>query len=477
MRMTTRTILPRIAANVGLQIGLTAAYVGLGLLSFDLSQINDVVSEIVFIPEGFGLAMALLFGLRTWPVIFIGHLLLGYAQYLPFRESVLVGLANVAEVCIGVQVLRRLRFSESLANARDYILLVLTSALVLQPFSRLVGAIYLALSSSSPPTLHFLLGVLLVWSLGQAVWQILVAGCLLALADAVRRGHAVRYWLGFAGLMLATSAVFYLLGAQFVNGTLHFVHVFSCVYLVMLAVTVAYDLVGAMIANVLLLGLTQYMLHADGHPLLEASDAATQVAYLNVFLIGVLLNAGLVGALLKERGDREQRLHSLAHQDYLTGLYNRRHFIESADRELARLKRHHSNVGLIFIDIDWFKQINDKHGHAAGDRVLIFFAHVLQHHLRGGDVAARIGGEEFAILAPEPSDVHHIANRLRNNLAMALGERPDVPAFTVSMGTTRLRHDDEDISAALRRADTALYEAKRNGRNNVVGDDARMMNS
>ncbi|MFX9646059.1 hypothetical protein ABTO71_18410, partial [Acinetobacter baumannii] len=81
-----------------------------------------------------------------------------------------------------------------------------------------------------------------------------------------------RYWLTFAFVMLVTAAVFYLLGVQLVAGELQFVHVFSCVYLVMLAVTVVYDLVGAMIANVLLLGLTQYMLHADGHPLLERAD-------------------------------------------------------------------------------------------------------------------------------------------------------------------------------------------------------------
>jgi diguanylate cyclase (GGDEF)-like protein len=466
-------MLPRVMGDVALQIGLTAAYVGLGLLSFDLSQINDVVSEIVFIPEGFGLGMALLFGIRVWPAVFFGHLLLGYAQYLPIRESLLVGLANVAEVYIGVTVLKKLRFNQALANARDYILLVLTSALILQPFSRVMGAVYLALSSATSPTLSFLFGVLLVWSLGQAVWQILVAGSLLALADAVQRNRSIRHWLGFAAVMLLTAAVIYGLGVQLVHGSLHFVHVFSCIYLIMLTVTVMYDLAGAMIGNLLLLGLTQYMLHFDGHPLLESTDAAAQVAYLNVFLIGVLLNAGLVGALLKERGDREKRLKSMAHQDYLTGLHNRRHFIESAERELARLKRHRSDVGLICIDIDWFKQINDTHGHDAGDRVLVFFADILRRHLRSDDIAARLGGEEFAILAVEVGDVHHVADRLRSNLAAALGERSDIPAFTVSMGTTRLRLEDADISAALRRADAALYEAKRSGRNSIVCDDAK----
>ncbi|MFX9093493.1 hypothetical protein ABTN25_20505, partial [Acinetobacter baumannii] len=78
------------------------------------------------------------------------------------------------------------------------------------------------------------------------------------LAAAIRRGHGLRYWLTFAFVMLVTAAVFYLLGMQLVSGGLQFVHVFSVVYLVMLAVTVAYDLVGAMIANLLLLSLTQY---------------------------------------------------------------------------------------------------------------------------------------------------------------------------------------------------------------------------
>jgi diguanylate cyclase (GGDEF)-like protein len=464
-------MLPRVLMDVALKAGLAAAYVALGLLSADVSQINDVVSEIVFIPEGFGLAMALLFGLRIWPAVFLGHLVLGYAQHIPFVESILVGLANVAEIYLGVLVLHRLRFSAALANARDYLLLVLTSALVLQPFSRVLGAAYLAFFTKGQPTLDFLLDVLLVWSLGQAVWQILIAGCLLAVADALRRHAAPRYWLGLFGVMAATAILFYVLGVQLMQGRLHFVHVFSCVYLIMMAVTVAYDVTGAMIGNLLLLSMSQYMLHADGHPLLESGDAAGEIANLNVFLVGVLLNAGLVGALLKERSDREQRLHGMAHQDYLTGLYNRRHFIENAERELARLKRHRDHVvGLICIDIDWFKQINDAHGHDAGDRVLVFFAEVLQHHLRSGDIAARMGGEEFAILAADASDVHQVADRLRIRLVQALSERADVPAFTVSMGTTRLRHGDETVGIALRRADSALYEAKRSGRNNIVTD-------
>ena len=463
--------MPPIVAGLALQVGLMAAYVGLGLLSFDLAQINDLVSEIVFIPEGFGLGMALLFGMRIWPAVFFGHLLLGYAQYLPASETLLVAFANVAEIYIGVSVLKKLRFSVALANARDYLLLVLTSSLVLQPFSRLMGAVYLAISSSTPPTLGFLFGILQVWSLGQAVWQILVAGSLLSVADALKRNRSVRHWLGFGAAMLLATATFYILGVQLVRGGLHFVHVFSCVYLVMLAVTVVYDLAGAMVANVLLLGLTQYLLHFDGLPLLDATDAATQIAYLNVFLIGVLLNAGLVGALLKERGDREKRLHSLAHQDYLTGLYNRRHFIETAERELARHKRYRHQVGLICIDIDWFKRINDAHGHETGDGVLVFFAQILRKHLRSGDVAARIGGEEFAILAVEVVDVPQVAERLRRNLAAALAEQPGIPRFTVSMGTTHLHSGDTDIGAALRRADAALYEAKRSGRNNIVTEE------
>jgi diguanylate cyclase (GGDEF)-like protein len=463
--------LPKAASDLLLQGLLTAVYVGLGLLSFSLSQINDEVTESLFIPEGFGLAMALLFGLRIWPSVLVGQMVLGLARNIPVVDLAIVTLANVAEVFIGVHVLKRLGFNAALANARDYIVLVLTSSLILQPFTRTVGAVYLAMSSVFKPSLDLLLGVIAIWSVGQAVWQILVAGMLLAVADAMRRKVGARYWLSLLATMLVTAALFFLLGMRVVHHQLPFVYAFSFVYLVMMAITIGFDLVGAMVGNLLLLSLAQYMVHSDGQPLLASSDTEAQLQYLNVFLIGVLLNAGLIGALLKERSDKERRLNTLAHHDYLTGLYNRRYFMENAQRELSRLKRHDTNVGLICVDIDWFKRINDTHGHETGDRVLVFFARVLQKHLRSGDIAARIGGEEFAILVDAAVDLHTVALRLRGHLAEALKQFPDLPRFTVSMGTTHLRKEDADIHAVCRRADAALYEAKRSGRDNVVIDD------
>ncbi|HBX56153.1 GGDEF domain-containing protein [Pseudomonas sp. UBA2684] len=160
-----------------------------------------------------------------------------------------------------------------------------------------------------------------------------------------------------------------------------------------------------------------------------------------------------------------RQLEDLVATDELTGLCNRRHFLRLASRELENLRsgRHH---GLALIDLDHFKRINDAHGHAAGDRVLQTFAAVARACLRDGDTIARYGGEEFVLLLPNTDADQFTAccERLREafNQAEPLGVKVDNLSLSVGM-TLLTMHDDLD--EALQRADQALYQAKRSGRN------------
>lgn len=175
-------------------------------------------------------------------------------------------------------------------------------------------------------------------------------------------------------------------------------------------------------------------------------------------------------ALLIQNDDARQVLENLANKDGLTGLTNRRHFMESAEVELQRAQRYRRPVTVAMADLDFFKKLNDTYGHAAGDAVLRAFSGLVQDALRQSDLVCRYGGEEFAFLFPEisPADTEKLADRLRVRCAEMEVGLPDgrkVKA-TVSMGLADA--SECPIEIALKRADEALYEAKRLGRNRVV---------
>jgi diguanylate cyclase (GGDEF)-like protein/PAS domain S-box-containing protein len=177
-----------------------------------------------------------------------------------------------------------------------------------------------------------------------------------------------------------------------------------------------------------------------------------------------------VGRDITAYKELELQLQDLAKTDVLTGILNRRSFMERVTIELASVKRYQVQACLLLIDIDYFKRINDTHGHAAGDATLAYFANLIKSKLRTTDIFGRLGGEEFAILVHLTpfSQVLELAERLRELVASAVMtyERKDIK-FTMSVGVTNLSKADIEISEALGRADKALYEAKHRGRNQV----------
>lgn len=219
----------------------------------------------------------------------------------------------------------------------------------------------------------------------------------------------------------------------------------------------------------------------DGYQMRLAEPALTllQCFILFVALVWLSLFASYVQTM--RRRMRQRRFALQAHQDTLrgmmrqledlvatdelTGLFNRRHFLRLAMRELGDLKpgRQH---GLALVDLDYFKRINDEHGHAAGDRVLQAFAAVARSCLRDGDVLARYGGEEFVLLLPnvEAAQLTNCCERLREAFAAVEPLGVQVDNLSLSVGMTLLKQGD-DLDEALQRADQALYRAKGSGRN------------
>jgi two-component system, cell cycle response regulator len=163
-------------------------------------------------------------------------------------------------------------------------------------------------------------------------------------------------------------------------------------------------------------------------------------------------------------------LHAIATTDALTGLLTRRRFLEVGADELERARRYSRPFSLIAIDLDHFKQVNDRYGHAAGDAVLAGVAAVLREQTRQHDLVGRIGGEEIAIALPETGleTARLVAERIRSRVSALVPTADGIKIpVSASFGVAVAGPSDTSVMEMLKRADQALYRAKRFGRDRV----------
>jgi diguanylate cyclase (GGDEF)-like protein len=220
---------------------------------------------------------------------------------------------------------------------------------------------------------------------------------------------------------------------------------------------------------------------------IESLRADAFVAFLLLSFSGITLSALVSGArayvvrvrhqrLIMEAANQtlktlNEQLDRLAKADPLTGCANRRHFQERLQAELDRTGRYGHECSLLLIDIDFFKQVNDRHGHAAGDEVLRHLVRIVQEQLRTEDELGRMGGEEFAVLLPETGQANAVvvAERIRHTIETTPSrfQGAQIP-LTASVGVASWNPPSEPADALLQRADVAMYEAKKAGRNRVA---------
>lgn len=181
------------------------------------------------------------------------------------------------------------------------------------------------------------------------------------------------------------------------------------------------------------------------------------------FLFLVIMS--LLFSVLKNKLDNEK---VLARVDHLTGATNRRSFFDLAEQEIYRAQRYGHSLTIAYIDLDNFKEVNDKQGHATGDKLLIAVANTINATIRSSDILARFGGDEFVILLPETAGesaqttLHKVHRQLRQ--CMAAGSWP----VTFSIGAVSYLTPPESAEEAVRAADALMYEVKHSGKNRLL---------
>jgi len=256
-------------------------------------------------------------------------------------------------------------------------------------------------------------------------------------------------------LFAAVSAVKYVSGPDVV---------FSAIYLVPIVfiawcLSVSAGLVTAMASTLVLLLMNLSQAHKYTHVLVPYWNAAMD---LGVFLIVIFI--------LSEAKHLYERERELSREDFVTGLPNSRAFAEALTAEIARVRRYRHQITIVYIDLDDFKQVNDRYGHHAGDELLSAVANALRGSVREVDVVARLGGDEFALLLPETNAA--AARSVLDKIESALHQNVRFPEHgcpvSFSAGAVTFEKPLDSVELMIQRADQVMYSVKQNGKGRVV---------
>lgn len=462
-----------------------------------LSLLFAVLPEVVvmlWLPNSLLLVALLHYHLRRYAyfaaLIIVAEVAADYPTF-SLIEAALFGVINLLEVTIAYLLLRYWRFNPRFAVPSD-IAKFLVAGPVTGAFvaAGLAAMVYRHFRGAETTYFEFLR----VWWLSDGTGLLIVTPLILSLwpagVGATQERIVLRWFDGIVALgalvvvgvfLMAHNGVFH--GWQIRPLVLLPFVIYTAARFTTRTTTVVMVAFGAIVLFAIKNGQQPFGEMAIGETVLQAQ---TFVSIMNVTALSL---AALLAQLRSNARELELRveartaelraaneeLQRLAVTDPLTALLNRRALFDSMRREMERAQRHRHELSVIMFDIDHFKDINDRYGHAAGDTVLRHVATVAAQVLRSTDALARYGGEEFVILALETDLAHalQLAERVRNTLESSkVSISHHRLGVTASFGVSMLRTDDKEPEEVVARADTALYEAKASGRNRVVLGDS-----
>jgi diguanylate cyclase (GGDEF)-like protein len=209
------------------------------------------------------------------------------------------------------------------------------------------------------------------------------------------------------------------------------------------------------------------LLRGESYTLFTASLLQT-ISFISIY-IHMLVST--MAYLLMTREVIDIKLKEAATKDYLTGIYNRMHFMQLSEKLFSLMIRQQKPATIFMIDFDYFKVINDTYGHTVGDKVLAHFSREAQGIIGTENLLGRYGGEEFIIFAPNTTteDALILGQKIKAKLALIFANDVTIPKYTVSIGTaTMVPVTLTDMDNLIKQADQALLQAKRNGRDQIV---------
>lgn len=454
-------------------------------LSFSFSTTPEG-AVIIWIPNAILLALLLYYqGQRYWAFAVLTMLaeISGDITLFSLKQSVILGLCNISEVTIAYLLMRHLRIASEMSRLQDLSKFLLAGPM----FSSLLGGFIGALTLQYLVSNHeSYLSMVRIWWFGDGLGLMLFTPLiLLALHHSYKRLNIQLRpadWM-IAVISIATGGLILCLHHGLTD---HFAITPLLLLPCMLYFATRTNLFWT---SLLVASISLIIAYLVGHGTLLFGEVDIYIEIIRtqefIFILTTMC-MGLAALLQKIRmheyeleqrvaertqalENANQRLANLARTDDLTGLNNRRAFFELAEQEMARCMRYERPLTLIMLDVDHFKAINDTHGHAVGDAVLIHIAEVLRESARISDIFARYGGEEFVILAPETDReaAHNLAERIRSRLEQqpTIVNGQDYPV-TVSLGLAFLSNHP-NLEKLLLEADRALYRAKANGRNRI----------
>lgn len=462
------------------QLGLlAAAYFVAGKLSL-LLAIPPGYASALWPPSGIALAAAVLGGTRVWPGIWIGAALVNLTVETSLLAAVLIATGNTLEAVAGAALVRRWigvpRCFERGEDVIKFVAVAATSATIAATIAMTVLAVRHALPW---PQVFW---NWLTWWQGDAAGMIIIAP--LILSWSVRGTFAwsrlkVLEAIGCVLLLLATARVIFGLGTP--GGAVYPLTIAILPLIIWAAFRFSQREVATAIALVCAVAVWSTLERRGPLALAPFNESLLLLlAFICIVVITGLTLSAVVAERSRATAELEKALQNVREQaitDPLTGLLNRRYLLEYLPREVIRARRSGTSLAVIMIDLDHFKEVNDRFGHEAGDRVLKEVATQLQAYVRGSDIACRYGGEEFVFVLP--STTLESARRRAEDLRLAIkhlelkaGDHA-IGTLTASLGVVLYPDHATGADALISASDNLLYEAKNTGRDRVVIGTAR----
>ncbi len=485
-------------------------YFAAALVGYEWATIQGIGSA-VWPATGISLALAIRYGTRVWPGLFLGALAAGLAttggDLATLAALTLIAAGAALEAVLGVGLYRRFGYrragyAEPLGSLRGTVAFIVLAALVGPLFSAGLGTLSLAAFTGLPP--HQAGSTLITWWLANVAGALVVAPVLMAF-DPRSGDWRTPLRIGSRGLELGLilAATLTLGGVVFLGWQLDANRHDPISYLafpLMIWAAIRFGHCGGTLA-MLLIAVLAVLGTTQGSGPFALGEPQQRFWLLLTYLIVAASTLLVMTAIALERQQQRQALSAakaeldervaartrdlefanrnlrdsqaslrhLASHDALTGLANRLQLGERLTQAIAHARRDNSRLALFFLDLDYFKNVNDSHGHAVGDLLLQQASARLKAAVRGEDTVARLGGDEFVVLAAELDSTEHaavVAEKLLDACRTAFVIDGNEFFVGASLGVSLFPDDGKDAEDLLSHADAALYRAKDLGRGN-----------